>query len=70
MENSVTMTLEVSPALNERLSALAKTNKMDLDKVLLKALTLYGVASQAKQENKRLGILDADQHLVAEVVGI
>lgn len=70
MENSVTMTLQVSPALNDKLSQLAQANKTDLDTLLLKALTLYGVASQAKSENRRIGILDAEQHVVAEVVGI
>jgi predicted transcriptional regulator len=70
MENSVTMTLEVSSALNKKLSQLAAVNNMPLDMVLLKALALYDVASQAKQENRRLGILDPDQRLVAEVTGI
>jgi predicted transcriptional regulator len=70
MESSVTITLEVSPALNEKLRHLAKANNTDLDTVLLKALALYEVASQAKQENRRLAILDANQHLVAEVTGI
>jgi predicted transcriptional regulator len=70
MENSVTMTLEVSSALNKKLSRLAAVNNMPLDMVLLKALALYDVASQTKQQNRRLGILDADQRLVAEVTGI
>lgn len=70
MENSVTMTLEVSSALNKKLSQLAAVNNMPLDMVLLKALALYDVASQAKQKNRRLGILDPDQRLVAEVTGI
>jgi predicted transcriptional regulator len=70
MENSVTMTLEVSSALNKKLSRLAAVNNMPLDMVLLKALALYDVASQAKQQNRRLGILDPDQRLVAEVTGI
>jgi predicted transcriptional regulator len=70
MENSVTMTLEVSSALNKKLSQLAAVNNIPLDMVLLKALALYDVASQTKQQNRRLGILDADQRLVAEVTGI
>ena len=38
--------------------------------VLLKALTLYGIASQAKIDNQRIGIVDANQRLLAEVIGI
>jgi acyl-CoA-binding protein len=45
-------------------------NNTPLEMVLLKALALYDVASLAKQQNRRLGILDADQRLVAEVTGI
>lgn len=70
MDNSVSMTLTVSPELNEKLLNFAQHNGTGLDQVLLKALTLYEVAYEAKHDNKRLGILDSDQNIVAEVVGI
>jgi predicted transcriptional regulator len=64
------MTLEVSPVLNEKLQKLAELNGTTMDTVLLKALTLYGIASQAKIDNQRIGIVDANQQLLAEVIGI
>jgi predicted transcriptional regulator len=70
MKNSVSMTLEVSKALNEKLSTLAQVNGTSLDTILLKALTLYDVASDAKQKNQHIGILDAQQRVIAEVVGV
>lgn len=70
MSNLVSMTLEVSPELNEKLHRLAKLNGTTMDTMLLKALTLYGIASQAKIDNQRIGIVDANQQLLAEVIGI
>jgi|GEM_PF-2742208 len=70
MSNLVSMTLEVSPVLNEKLHKLAELNGTTMDMVLLKALTLYGIASQAKIDNQRIGIVDANQQLLAEVIGI
>jgi predicted transcriptional regulator len=70
MSNLVSMTLEVSPVLNEKLHKLAELNGTTMDTVLLKALTLYGIASQAKIDNQRIGIVDANQQLLAEVIGI
>ncbi|MFC5510362.1 hypothetical protein ACFPOU_04370 [Massilia jejuensis] len=66
----MSMTLEVSKALNEKLSTLAQVNGTSLDTVLLKALTLYDVASDAKQKNHHIGILDDQQRVIAEVVGV
>lgn len=70
MENSVSMTLEVSQALNEKISNLAQVNGTSPDTVLLKALALYDVASDAKRKNQHISILDAEQRVVAEVVGV
>jgi len=70
MGNLVSMTLEVSPVLNEKLHKLAELNGTTMGTVLLKALTLYGIASQAKIDNQRIGIVDANQQLLAEVIGI
>jgi predicted transcriptional regulator len=70
MGNLVSMTLEVSPALNQKLHQLAELNGATMSTVLLKALTLYDIASQAKIDNQRIGIVDANQQLLAEVIGI
>ena len=70
MSNLVSMTLEVSPVLNEKLHKLAELNGTTMDKVLVKELTMDGIASQAKIDNQRIGIVDANQQLLAEVIGI
>jgi hypothetical protein len=51
-------------------SPLAELRGTTVDKVLLKALLLYDIASQAKTDNQRIGIVDAKQQLLAEVTGI
>lgn len=70
MENSVSMVLELSPGLNEKISQLAEQNGTSPDVVLLKALVLYDLASLAKQQCQHLGIFDTDRRVVAEVVGV
>ena len=70
MENSVSMVLELSPGLNEKISQLAEQNGTSPDVVLLKALALYDLASLAKQKSQHLGILDTEQRVVAQVVGV
>ena len=70
MENSVSMVLELSHGLNEKITQLAQLNGTSPDVVLLKALAPYDLASLAKQRSQHLSILDTEQHLVAEVVGV
>jgi len=70
MDKPVTMILDLSPGLNEKLSHLAKVNGASPEEVLLKGLALYRVASEAKQNNQHLGIVDAEQRVVAEVTGV
>ncbi|WP_371765538.1 hypothetical protein [Massilia sp.] len=70
MKNSVKMVLEASPKFDEKLNRLAVATGTSPEQVLLKAITLYEVASDAKHKNQHLSILDTNQHVVAEVVGV
>ena len=70
MEHPVSMILDLSPGLNEKLGHLAKANGATPEEVLLKGLALYGVASEAKRKNQHLGIVDAERRVVAEVTGV
>jgi len=70
MKKPVTMVLEASPKFDEKLNRLAAATGTSPEQVLLKAIALYEVASDAKHNNQHIGILDTNQHVVAEVVGV
>jgi predicted transcriptional regulator len=69
-EQSIRLSLLVSPELNSRLEQLAASGHTTKSDVLRKAIALFDVVSEAKSENKRLGILDRDKKLVTEIVGL
>jgi predicted transcriptional regulator len=69
-DDTVRMSLALSPELNNRLEQLASENRTTKSEILRKAVALFDVASEAKREHKRLGILDKDKKLVTEIVGL
>ena len=66
----IRLSLTLSPELNDRLENLAASGYTTKTEILRKAIALYDVVAEAKTENKRLGILDQDKHLLTEIVGI
>ena len=66
----VRLSLVVSPELNETLEELAERSHSSKSDVLRKAIALFDVAAQAKQKDQRIGILDRDDNVVKEIVGI
>jgi predicted transcriptional regulator len=68
--NAVRLSLVVSPELNETLEELAERSHSSKSDVLRKAIALFDVAAQAKQKDQRIGILDRDDKVVKEIVGI
>lgn len=66
----VRLSLVVSPELNETLEELAERSHSSKSDVLRKAIALFDVAAQAKQKDQRVGILDRDDKVVKEIVGI
>ena len=66
----VRLSLVVSPELNETLEELAERSHSSKSDVLRKAIALFDVAAQAKQKDQRIGILDRDDKVVKEIVGI
>jgi hypothetical protein len=60
-------TMEVSPALNQMLDHLAVSNGTTVEDVILKGVALYRVASEAKQRNQHLSVVDAEQKVVTEI---
>jgi predicted transcriptional regulator len=66
----VRLSLIVSPELNETLEDLAFRSHTTKSEILRKAIALFDVASQAKQKEQRVGILDQEDKIVKEIVGI
>ena len=56
--------------LNETLEELAERSHSSKSDILRKAIALFDVAAQAKQKDQRVGILDRDDKVVKEIVGI
>jgi predicted transcriptional regulator len=69
-KESIRLSLNLSPELNERLEQLASSNHTTKAEILRKAIALYDVVAEAKTEKKRLGILDQNKQLLTEIVGI
>lgn len=67
---NVQMTLSMSPALEAKLGRLAVASGSTEADVLLKAITLYEIALQAKLKDQSLAIVDDKEHVVYEVSGI
>ena len=66
----VRLSLIASPELNATLEELAERSHSTKSDVLRKAVALFDVASAAKQNGQKIGILDQDDKLVKEIVGL
>src|ERR1700730_414053 len=66
----ISLSLIVSPQLNETLEGLAESQHTTKSDVLRKAIALFDLASEAKANDQRLGILDKDRKIVTEIVGL
>jgi predicted transcriptional regulator len=64
------LSLIVSPELNDTLNELAERSHTTKSEVLRKAIALFDVAAEAKKKDQRIGILDQDDKVVKEIVGI
>ncbi len=69
-KKSIRLNLLLSPELNARLEQLATANNVSKVEILQKSIALFDVVSEAKAENKRIGILNQDKQLETEIVGI
>jgi predicted transcriptional regulator len=68
--DKVKLSLFVSPQLNESLESMAQESGSTKSDVLRKALALFEVASEARRDGKRIGILTKDRQVVTEIVGV
>ncbi len=69
-DQHIKINLDLSPELYETISNLAQQINGDNAEVLLKAIALLEVAVEAKQKGKHIWIVDDNQNLETEVIGI
>ncbi len=69
-EETIRLSLDVSPELYETLNNLAAKLHSSKSDVLRKAVALMEVAVRAKEEHKKFGVAAADQTLETEIVGL
>ena len=69
-KGKVRLSLDVSVELNQLLESLSRTMGVTKSDVLRKAIVLIKVALDAKLKNKKLAIVDEDQPVQTEIVGL
>lgn len=67
---TVRLTVDVSPAFDETLDALASRTGGTRSDVLRKGIALMVLAVEAKERDGRLGIVDVERRVRAEIVGV
>ncbi|MDZ8226644.1 hypothetical protein [Nostoc sp. ChiVER01] len=67
-QNMVRLNLDLSPELNQILDELANKIGTSKDDVLRQAITLMQMMVIAKEETKKLGIPEANQLIVNEII--
>lgn len=66
----VRLSLDVSPELNQKLDELSEKIHGSRSDVLRRAIVLMDVAVRARDEGHKLGVVDKNQPLLTEIVGI
>ena len=70
MSQVITLSLDMSPELNEKLekmSAVAHTTKPD---ILKKAILLLDIAMQNTRQGNKVAIMDKKDHKIGEISGV
>jgi len=66
----VRLSLDLSQELNDTLDRLAAEGGTTKSELLRKAIALVDVATQAKRNHQKLAIVDEQQHVVSQIVGL
>ncbi len=66
----VQMSLTIPKQLDNMLEQLAYENDTNKSELLRKAFVLFEVASEAKDQGHKLGILSKDRQVLAEIIGL
>ena len=67
---SVRLNLILSDELNAQIELVVEKRESTKAEVLRKAIALYLAASDGKERGLKLGLVNADQPLVTEIVGV
>jgi hypothetical protein len=68
--NRVRLNLVITKQLDDMLEKLADENGTNKSEILRKALALFEVANEAKEQGNRLGVVSKDRQLLTEIVGL
>ena len=68
--DTVQNTLDISPELNAKLLSMAEAIGGTQCDVLQKCIVLMEIAMQARQQGKKVGMVNQDQPLATEITGI
>lgn len=68
--NGAKTSVILSAALDQRLTELALTTSHSKEDIIKRAIVLFEVAHEAHSKSQRIGIMDADQNLLSEIVGL
>ncbi len=69
-KKNVRLSLDVSTELNEALDRMAQDTKTTKSDVLRKSIALFEVAVNEKKKHNHLGVFDASNKIIKEIVGI
>jgi len=69
-KEKVRLSLDISPELNSLLEEMAVKTGGTKSDVLRKAIALMEVAVDGKRRGMKLGLVDKDQPLATEIVGL
>lgn len=67
---AVRVSLDMSPEARDLLDSLASTHGTTTSQILRRALALYHVASEAQALGNHVVVIDQDEKLVSELVGL
>lgn len=66
----VRLSLDVSPELNSVLDEMAEKTHSSKSEVLRKSIALMEVAVQEKERGNHLGVVNKDQKIIKEIIGL
>lgn len=68
-KDTIRVTLDMSPDLNQLLDELARAQHTSKAEVLRRGIAMMKFAQQEREKGRRIGSADPDQELATEVVG-
>jgi predicted transcriptional regulator len=66
----IRLSLDVSPELNRMLDQMAEKTHSSKSDLLRKSIALMGVAVQEKEKGNHLSVVNPDQKVLKEIIGL